>query len=196
MYVKNAKVEYKPTGYFLIFLGYFSLMFSVGLQYKISESLNVSAQDAHFAISILFITFSFSAITVTCLSDIYGSFKVLKYSQLLSILGLCIAFLSDNINVLYIAFLFIGLGTGSYPGIARSLITRHVKDNIELKKTYAILSALLVCGPTLGTLFGNYMSQFSVWKYSYLMVAVAEIILLFYSQHTLFHDFKSQQLVT
>ena len=173
-------MKFKPVvvlSYALVLIGYMTLTISLPIVTIIIKNTGVYSVYLYNAISILFISFSISAIYLSCVADSKGPYKVLKYSQICSISGLFFVALSSDIIIFYIGFILIGLGTGCYSSIGRMLLSIQYTNIVSLKKAFSYFSALVVLGP----MFSGYMAVMLVtysWRIVFIGMAVIEVLLL------------------
>ncbi|API87334.1 MFS transporter [Francisella uliginis] len=190
---RNIKKE-NLLAYFLTYVGYMTLTISMSLISALSTSLDISEDEAQMAMSLSFFMFSLSAILFATLSDIFTAKKVLFLSQSLSISGLVILGIANNIDVTYIGFICLGLGTGCYSSIARALISRSADDITQMKKAYAILSTMIIVAPIVSTYLVLCILSIS-WRLAYFIMALIEVALFLFSINILRIDAQNQVLI-
>ncbi|MED7819517.1 MULTISPECIES: MFS transporter [unclassified Francisella] len=190
---RNTKRE-NLLAYFLTYVGYMTLTISMPLISTLSASLDISEDEAQLAMSLSFFMFSLSAILFATLSDIFTAKKVLFLSQSLSITGLVILGIANNIHILYIGFVCLGLGTGCYSSIARALISRNADDITQMKKAYAILSITIIVAPIVSTYLVLCLIPIS-WRLAYFTMALIEVVLFIFSINILRIDAQNQILI-
>ncbi|MED7787879.1 MFS transporter [Francisella sp. 19X1-34] len=190
---RNIKKE-NLLAYFLTYVGYMTLTISMPLISTLASSLNISVEQAEIAMSLSFFMFSLSAIFFATLSDIFTGKKVLFFSQSLSIAGLIVLGISNSIDIIYIGFICLGLGTGCYSSIARALISRNSDDVIQMKKAYAILSVMIIVAPIVSTYLVLSILSTS-WRLAYFIMASIEIALFVFSINILRIDAQNQVLI-
>lgn len=179
--------HYNLLSYCLTLVGYMTLTISLPLLSFIAKHLNISYADAQYGVSILFFTFSISAILLSSLSDMFGVFAVLKYAQLLSIIGLCILSFSQN-KIIFLSGCFcLGSGTGCYASNARALISRHAPNEESMKKSFSTMSILIILAPIASFYLAMTMNILS-WRFAYAAMALIEIILAIYALWVLSHE--------
>lgn len=190
---RNTKRE-NLLAYFLTYVGYMTLTISMPLISTLSASLDISEDEAQMAMSLSFFMFSLSAILFATLSDIFTAKKVLFFSQSLSITGLVILGIANNIHILYIGFVCLGLGTGCYSSIARALISRNADNITQMKKAYAILSITIIVAPIVSTYLVLCLIPIS-WRLAYFTMALIEVVLFIFSINILRIDAQNQILI-
>ncbi|MCF6765012.1 MFS transporter [Thiotrichales bacterium 19S3-7] len=173
----NLKIN--PRSYVLTLVGYMTLTITMPIISDIAESLNLSINQIQLGISLLFLTFSISAISLASASDIFGTKTVLKYAQLISIIGLIIAGSSYNYLSLLIGFVLVGLGTGCYSSISRAILSRYANDENHMKRSFAILSACVILAPIIASFLAQAVAIIS-WRDVFYLTAFIEIMLFLY----------------
>ena len=99
-----------------------TLTLSLSLVPHIGITLKFTSTEVLQALSLLFLTYSFSAIILASASDVVGSSKILTIAQCISMLGLLLITIAQNELMLYLGFLLTGIGTGPYASVARAFI--------------------------------------------------------------------------
>ncbi|QLE80008.1 multidrug effflux MFS transporter [Francisella sp. Scap27] len=161
---------------------------------SLSKALNLTSYTTQIAMSLSFFMFSISAILFATLSDVFTAKKVLYASQALSVFGLCSLGLSNNVNVMYMGFVCLGLGTGCYSSIGRALISRNAIDTNAMKKSYAIMSCCIIVAPIISTYLALFLIPIS-WRFAYIAMAMIELALFIYSLDILKIDAKTQVVI-
>lgn len=179
--------HYNLLGYALTFMGYFTLTISLPLITTIAKNFGMNEAVAHYGIGILFFMFSLSAIVLCSLADMLSTFVVLKYAQIISIVGLLILCLCYNQTSFMIGCFFIGAGTGSYSSNARAIISRHALDIMYMKNSFSTMSLLIVLAPVLSFYLALSMIPIS-WRLAYAITAGLETILLVYAYWVLSYE--------
>ncbi len=164
-----------------------TLTISLPLLSFIAKYLNISYADAQYGVSVLFFTFSLSAIFLSSLSDMLGTFAVLKYAQLLSIVGLWILCFSQTKTIFLLGCFCLGCGTGCYASNARALISRHALNEESMKKSFATMSILIILAPIVSSYLAMTANVLN-WRFAYAAMAFIEIILAIYALWVLSHE--------
>ncbi|MBK2123877.1 MFS transporter [Fangia hongkongensis] len=182
------------TANILTLVGYMTLTLSLSLTSDVARHLSLSHSAVLSAISALFMIYSISAIILASASDVIGASKVLNVVQVISIIGLVIVSLAQNLGMLYLGFILMGIGTGPYASIARSFVSRHAINALQMKKSYSLLSICIVVAPLLSSLMARTLATES-WRLAYIAMAVIELALLISCRGVLLYDKSSQKLI-
>lgn len=174
---EKTSQQYIYLSYFLVLIGYMTLTISAPLSTYISSSLHLSTEQIQVGISILFFMFSLSAISLSRIADFIGAYQVLRYVQLISIGGLIVIALCHSRSMLYFGFFLIGAGTGCYSSIARLIISKETRDQLQMRHAFANFSMLLVTGPVVSSYIALLCSHIN-WRLAYLVMAIIEVVLL------------------
>ena len=92
----------------MVLVGYMTLTLALPLTGFMPRNLLITSHQFSYGIAILFLMFSLSAISLSSIADLFGSFRVLKFAQPFSIAGLVIIALSYNYWMFYIGFFLMG----------------------------------------------------------------------------------------
>lgn len=183
--------HYNLLSYNLTLVSYMTLTISLPLISVIANSLKMSITTAHDGISILFFMFSLSAIILSSLADMLSAFVVLKYAQMISILGLLILSFSQNQSFFLLGCFCLGAGTGSYASNARALISRHALDSQVMKKSFTNMSLLIILAPVLSFYLALSLNTLINWHFAYACMALIEIATAIYAYWVLSHEDSS-----
>ncbi|TNF69861.1 MAG: MFS transporter [Gammaproteobacteria bacterium] len=175
----DTKLKINPRSYALTLVGYMTLTITMPLISDIAASLSLSISQIQLGISLLFLSFSISAISLASASDILGTKNVLKYAQLISIVGLIILGLSFNYISLLIGFILVGLGTGCYSSISRAILSRYAYDENHMKRSFAVLSACVILAPIIASFLAQIIAIIS-WRDVFYITALIEVLLFVY----------------
>ncbi len=171
--------------YLLVFVGYMTLTISLHLVGLHSIKLPIDPKGFQFSLSALFLLFSLSAISLSRIADMVGSYRVLTYAQPLSILGLVIVASSINSWMMLLGFCLMGAGTGCYSSIARLLIAKHTPDHHTMRKAFAWFSIILIVAPLASSYLSIYSIHIISWRLGYALMALLECIVLITVAHYL-----------
>ena len=180
--------------YMLTFVGYMTLTLSMSTLSDVANGIGLSLNSVQMAMSLSFLMFSFSAIFLSTLSDVLTARKILVFAQSISICGLLLLSVSLSEMFMYISFIMIGLGTGCYSSISRSMISRNTTSNTQMKKSFAVLSISIIIAPLASTYLFLIVNKIS-WRLVYVAMALIEIILFVYSRPILKSDQKRHHTI-
>jgi MFS transporter, DHA1 family, 2-module integral membrane pump EmrD len=163
--------------YLLVFVGYMTLTLSLPLVGMKHASLPGTTADLRYGLSLLFLMFSVSAISLSRLADIVGARRVLAFAQPVSIIGLLIVAASTHVWIMYLGFFLMGAGTGCYSSIARLIISKHTGSATSMRKAFALFSIWVMVAPLCSM---HLMIAFAHmhWRLGYVAMAVIELALL------------------
>lgn len=144
---------------------------------KVASSLGVSSSVIQMTMTIFMFGYAFSMLITGPLSDKYGHIKI-------GMLGICLfvvssfgCALSDNILLLCIARLFQALGGCCGTVIARVMIKDQFDKNKQMH-LLAMLSLAMAISPIVAPIVGGYLSQFFVWRWVFIILAIIGLIIL------------------
>ena len=162
--------------YFLVLIAYMTLTLSLPLVGSKLSNADIPINDFVHGLSILFFMFSLSAITLSRLADILGSYRVLSIAQPCSIAGLCLLGIAHHVWTLYLGFFIVGFGTGCYSSISRLLIAKYASNVARMRHGFATFSIIIMFSP----IFSSHIMVWSMhfnWRYAYFIMALIEIFL-------------------
>ncbi|MCL1122926.1 MFS transporter [Shewanella surugensis] len=187
-----SRSPFNLLAYGLSLISYMTLVLSIPLISTIAEALDVSINQIHLGISLLFFLFSLSAIIFSLLSDIFGAYFTLKFAQITSLSGLLLLANANSLSLFYTGCILIGAGTGCYSPIGRALLLRHTIAPNAIKIFTSKISICIILAPILSSILARGMI-FIDWHYAYYCMFILEIGLLIVSQKILKKD--QQQLI-
>ena len=144
----------------------------------ISHKSHISMTDLQLGVSLLFFFFSVSSIALGPISDFLGRRNVLLIAQTASLIGLAICSFSDSFYTFALGLIVIGLGTGAFSVVSRSIVNHAIKDHHLLFKAYTTFSVLVIAGPIVATKMSIEMAQSMNWHFIYAVLAVLDICVL------------------
>ena len=182
------------TSYILTLVGYMTLKLTLSVASDIAHTLCLSQTKILSLVSLLFMIYSLSAVILASTSDIMGATKILHIAQPVSIIGLIIIIFSQNLMMLYIGFILIGIGTGPYASISRAIVSRNSHTPVHMKKVYSFLSIAIVLGPLFSSFIGHAFGSEN-WRSAYITMAAIEFVLYVICMKVLVHEQAVQQLI-
>ena len=161
--------------YFMVLIGYMTITLSLPLAGLRLDGL--SSTVFQYGVALSFFMFSVSAIVLSRLTDFLGAYTVLKFAQSISILGLILLACFHNAIIVLGAFFLLGLGTGCYSSISRSLIAQHTRTAEQMRKRFANFSLIFMTGPLISARISLSFVG-SKWHMAYWIMAAIEVLLL------------------
>ncbi|CAH0541047.1 MFS transporter [Vibrio marisflavi] len=175
----NTNSRFIYTIYAIFFVAYLTLSSTAPILLTISQKSHISMTDLQLGVSLLFFFFSVSSIVLGPVSDFVGRRNVLLIAQSVSFIGLVLCAFSDSFYTFTFGLIIIGLGTGAFSVVSRSIVNHAIKDHHLLFKAYTSFSVLVIAGPIVATKMSIEMAQFLNWHLIYAVLAVLVLCVLF-----------------
>lgn len=174
----NTDKRFIYTIYAIFFVAYLTLSSTAPILMMISHKSHISMTDLQLGVSLLFFFFSVSSIALGPISDFLGRRNVLLVAQTVSLIGLAICSFSDSFYTFSLGLIVIGLGTGAFSVVSRSIVNHAIKDHHLLFKAYTTFSVLVIAGPIVATKMSIEMAQHMNWHFIYGVLAILDICVL------------------
>lgn len=146
----------------------------------IMDSLHVSQTQAKNLIIVYLIVLGMSQFFYGTFGDNHGRKKAIVIGIVVALIGLIISGLSTNIYQLYLGRIVTAIGTASSPVIARSMIVDVFTTDLQkMKRGFSYFTVVSVLSPALAPMIGGVIQEYSSWHYSFLALALVNVILLF-----------------
>ncbi|MCL9782217.1 MFS transporter [Vibrio sp. S4M6] len=174
----KADKRFIYTIYAIFFIAYLTLSSTAPIVLMISQKSHMSMTDLQLGVSLLFFFFSVSSIVLGPVSDFLGRRYVLLIAQSVSLIGLIVCAFSDSFYTFAFGLVIIGLGTGAFSVVSRSIVNHAIKDHHLLFKAYTTFSVLVIAGPIVATKMSIEMAQHMNWHLIYGALAILVVLLL------------------
>lgn len=126
----------------------------------IAAKLNTDGGIAQFSTTVYYAGFAIGVFTLGRISDIYGRRPVVLFGISFYIISTFFISLSTNIEFFIVMRLFQAYGASVGSVIAQSM-TRDSYKGYELSYIYASVSTLMAIVPTVGSIMGGYIIEYS-----------------------------------
>ena len=174
----KADKRFMYTIYAIFFIAYLTLSSTAPILLMISQKSQMSMTELQLGVSLLFFFFSVSSIVLGPVSDFLGRRRVLLIAQSVSLMGLLVCLFSDSFYTFAFGLVIIGLGTGAFSVVSRSIVNHAIKDPHLLFKAYTTFSVLVIAGPIVATKLSIDMAQHLNWHLIYGVLAILVACLL------------------
>ncbi|ODN41775.1 MFS transporter [Piscirickettsia litoralis] len=164
--------------YAIFLMAYLTLTSTTPILLTISVSSHIPLTHLQLGVSILFLLFSCSSVLLGPVSDFLGRRNVLLATQCTGIIGLIVCAFSDSFVSISIGLAIIGLGTGAYSVVARSIVNHTINDHHTLFKIYSTFSLLIMLGPIVSTKLSIAIANSLGWHVVYIALFILEIFVL------------------
>ena len=162
---------------FLTFLD--NTIVSVALS-NIQSSLSASVQDMQWIVDGYMLVFAVFMLSGGTLGDILGRKKVLIGGVILFIIGSLVAFLAQNIDLLIVGRIIMGVGAAASEPGTLSVIRHLYKKRQDLSRALGIWAAVsgiaLAFGPIIGGLIIGFSSYKGIFMFNIILGLIALIL--------------------
>ncbi|MFV0375388.1 MFS transporter [Microbacterium sp.] len=120
-------------------------------------------------------------LTFGVLGDLFGRKRLLQAGALLVVVGGVTASLAPTVHWMWVAEAICGLGAGILFPISLAMIAAITPGHRARAKAIAMWAGFLSLGAAISPLLAGLTAQFASWRYSYALVAVASLAIVFVS---------------
>jgi Bcr/CflA subfamily drug resistance transporter len=150
---------------------------------SIASNLRISGNLVQLSSSVYFLGFSLGILLLGRVSDIFGRRPVVLSGMIVYIVALIASIFAINIEML-IVLRFISSFGASIGSVIGQAMARDSYEGRELSYIYAKLSMGLALIPSLGSVIGGYIVEYSGWRYIFIFLSsVAFLLLLLYLKY-------------
>lgn len=144
----------------------------------ISQDLGSSISNVQQSMGIFLLSVSLSQLIYGPISEIIGRRIPLLIGLVIALVGSCVCYFADNINMLLIGRLIQGAGAGACACLWRAILKDSLSHD-EISKYAGYLGIIMVFVVSASPALGGLMESYLNWKYSLLIVVIYIAITLF-----------------
>ena len=144
---------------------------------SIANDFQVTGNFAQISSSVYFLGFAFGILSLGRVSDVFGRKPVILSGLVLFIISSFAIIFAPNIETL-IALRFCQAFGASVGSVIGQAMARDSYSGSELSYIYASLALGLALIPSLGSVLGGYIVEYSGWRYIFVTLSIISSILL------------------